>query len=375
MRTALIAALAGILAPLCLGSLAAAQTEPVAPPPPPAAAAPPAPPEAAAAPLPPGRLDQLTAPIALYPDPLLDQILMAATYPLEVVEADRWLQQDGNLALKGDQLAAALTQQRWDPSVKSLVLFPQILRMMDGNLTWTEELGDAFLAEQAAVMDSVQRLRRIAAAAGRLKSTPQEVVANDGAVIVIEEPEPDIVHVPVYDPKLAYGQWPYPDYPPDYFPGYFPSVAGEPLGSGWLDVAIVAPLWGWARPDWHRHHIDVDPKRFTDLNNHWPPIASRTWHHNPWRRERFERAALADQRTVNAVPPSAAIVSMPPVLRTQYAPTVVTAPPAAHPPAAALPVVLRGARVVVVQSFGHRPGPLPEAPRGPVSRVSAPLPR
>jgi hypothetical protein len=377
MRTPLIALLVGILAPICLGS-PAAQTPPPAPPPPADEAVAQSPPEAAAAPIPPERLDQLTAPIALYPDPLLDQILMAATYPLEVVEADRWLQEDGNLTLKGDQLATALAQQRWDPSVKSLVAFPQILRMMDGNLTWTEELGDAFLAGQAAVMDSVQRLRRIAVAAGWLRSTPQEVVSNDGAVIVIEAPEPDIVQVPVYDPNVVYGRWPNPDYPPDYFPDYFPSVAGEPLGFGWFGVAIVAPLWRWARPDWHHHRIDVDPDRFNTLNNHWPAVASRTWRHDPSRRDRFERTAraMADQRTVNAARPTAAVVGMPPVLRTQYAPSVVTAPPPAHAPAAAAPVVLRPpVRMVVVQSFGQRPVPRPEFQRGPVSRVSMPPPR
>ena len=378
MRRALIAALAGILAPICLGSPAAAQTQPPAPPPPAEEAAPTSPPEEAPAPLPPERLDQLTAPIALYPDPLLDQILMAATYPLEVVEADRWLQQDGNLALKGDELAAALMQQRWDPSVKSLMTFPQILRMMDGNLTWTEELGDAFLAGQAAVMDSVQRLRQIAVASGQLRSTRQQVVSNDGAVIVIEAPEPDIVHVPVYDPNVVYGRWPYPDYPPDYFPGYFPSVADEPLGFGWFDVAIVAPLWLWARPDWHRHRIDVDPNRFNALNNHWPAIASGTWRHDPSRRDRFERAAtaLAARPTVNAARPTAAVVGMPPALRTQYAPSIVTAPPPAHAPAAAMPVVLRPpVRMVVVQSFGHRPEPRTEVRRGYVGPVSASPPR
>jgi hypothetical protein len=382
MRRALIAALAGILAPLCPGSLAAAQTQPPAPPAPPEAAAAPSLPLQMAAPLPPERLDQLTAPIALYPDPLLDQILMAATYPLEVVEADRWLQQGDNAVLKGDQLAAALAQQRWDPSVKSLVAFPQILRMMDGKLTWTEELGDAFLAGQAAVMDSVQRLRQTAIASGWLRSTPQEAVSNDGAVIVIEAPQPDIVHVPVYDPNVVYGRWSYPDYPPDYFPGYFPSVAGEPLGFDWLDVAIVAPLWRWARSDWHHHRIDVDPDRFNVLNNHWPVITSRTWQHDAARRDRFERAARASpaRPAVNAARPMAAVVGTPPMLRTQYAPAVVTAPPSApmiaHAPAAAGPVVLRPpVRMVVVQSFGQRPVPRPEFQRGPVSRVAMAPPR
>lgn len=133
-----------------------------------------------------GQLDQLTAPIALYPDALVGQILMAATYPLEIVEAHRWLQDPANAALKGDELAAALQQQSWDLSVKSLVPFPQILQMMDNDLEWTERIGDAFLAQQSAVMDSIQRLRQRAAATGSLTSTPQETVSTEDQDIDIE---------------------------------------------------------------------------------------------------------------------------------------------------------------------------------------------
>jgi len=129
-----------------------------------------------AAPVAPQELDAMLAPVALYPDPLIAQILMASTYPLEVVEADRWLQEPANAGLKGAQLMSALDQQPWDPSVKSLVPFPQILRMMDSNLDWTERLGNAFLADQAAVMDSVQRLRQRAEATGELMSSPQQTV-------------------------------------------------------------------------------------------------------------------------------------------------------------------------------------------------------
>ena len=129
-----------------------------------------------AAPVAPQELDAMLAPVALYPDPLIAQILMASTYPLEVVEADRWLQEPANTGLKGAQLMSALDQQPWDPSVKSLVPFPQILRMMDSNLDWTERLGNAFLADQAAVMDSVQRLRQRAEATGELMSSPQQTV-------------------------------------------------------------------------------------------------------------------------------------------------------------------------------------------------------
>jgi Protein of unknown function (DUF3300) len=124
------------------------------------------------------QLDQLLAPVALHPDQLLGQILMASTYPLEVVEAARWVEDPNNARLKGDQLAAALQDKDWDPSVKSLAPFPQILRMMDDRLDWMQKLGDAFLAQQDEVMDSVQRLRRQAEEAGTLQSSPQQTVTT-----------------------------------------------------------------------------------------------------------------------------------------------------------------------------------------------------
>ena len=134
------------------------------------------------------RLGQMLAPIALYPDDLLADILMAATYPLDVVEAARWLQDPQNVALKGDQLFAALQQKAWDPSVKSLAPFPRILRILDANLEWTEQLGEAYLADPAALMDAVQRLRRRAQSAGRLVTTPQEIVRTEQEPTRIEEP-------------------------------------------------------------------------------------------------------------------------------------------------------------------------------------------
>ena len=124
------------------------------------------------------QLDQLLAPIALYPDALLAQILMAATYPLEVIKADRWLQDPSHAYLRGDQLAGAIEAEAWDPSVKSLVPFPRILRMMDGELDWTEQLGHAVMAQQADVMDSIQRLRHQAAAAGTLWSNSEQRVTT-----------------------------------------------------------------------------------------------------------------------------------------------------------------------------------------------------
>ena len=387
MRAGLLLALAGILAVMLLGPLAAAQNPPPASPPPPEQTAAPSssPPAGQAAPaFTPEQLDQLTAPIALYPDPLVGQILMAATYPLEVVEADRWLQQPANAALKGDQLTVALAQQLWDASVKSLVAFPQILRMMDSNLTWTEQLGDAFLAAQSGVMDSVQRLRQKAEAAGKLQSTPQQTVSTDDGIIVIEEPNPNSVYVPVYDPNVAYGPWPYPDYPPDYFPGLFPGADIGPLGFGWWDVGIIAPLWGWYHWDWHHHRIDIDPHRFNAINPHQPPITSDVWQHDPSHRDgvpyrdpavraRYQGAAAAATiRAARGFPVVAPAAPARPAVNTGAVQPRLAAP--ARPAAEAAPTVLHPAPPLV-QSLGSGPEVRTQSARGQASRMSAPAPR
>ncbi|SDE44154.1 DUF3300 domain-containing protein [Paraburkholderia lycopersici] len=228
----------------------------------------------------PQELDAMLAPIALYPDPLVAQILMAATYPLEVVEADRWRQEPANASIEGEQLTSVLDQQAWDPSVKSLVPFPQILHMMDSNLEWTERLGNAFLDDEAAVMDSVQRLRQRAEAAGKLVSTPQQVVSTNDGVVVIEPANPDIVYIPVYDPMVVYGAWPYPAFPPFYFPEFFGGVIVGGFGFGWIGFATIGPLWGWNHWDWRRHHINLDRDRFGALNGHRPPPGG-VWQHDP----------------------------------------------------------------------------------------------
>ena len=157
----------------------------------------------------------MLAPIALYPDSLLSQILMAATYPLEVVEAARWSR--AHPGLKGDEAVRAADSYNWDPSVKSLVAFPQILDMMDDMLDWTQRLGDAFLDQESQVMDTVQNLRRRAYDAGNLRSTDQYRVDPQGPVIVIEAPNPLEYYVPYYDPFVIYGSWWWPTYPPVYW--------------------------------------------------------------------------------------------------------------------------------------------------------------
>src|SRR6266576_1618379 len=148
-------------------------------------------------------LDQMLAPIALYPDSLLSQIFMASTYPLEVVEAARWSKANPNL--KGDQAVHAIAENTWDSSVKSLVAFPQILMMMDEKLNWMERLGDAFLAQQQEVMDTVQSLRQKASDAGNLKSNDQIRVEQQGPSIVVEPANPQVVYVPYYNPMEIYG--------------------------------------------------------------------------------------------------------------------------------------------------------------------------
>ena len=149
------------------------------------------------------QLDQLVAPIALYPDPLVAQILAAATYPTQVVEADRWIQAQGNAP--ADQIAAGAENHNWDPSVKALTAFPTVLAQMDRNLQWTTDLGNAYYNQPQDVMDSVQAMRQKAQAAGQLRSTPQQVVTNEGGAIAIAPANPTVVYVPVYNPWVVYG--------------------------------------------------------------------------------------------------------------------------------------------------------------------------
>jgi hypothetical protein len=224
-------------------------------------------------------LDQMLAPIALYPDALLSQILMASTYPLEVVEAARWSK--ANSQLKGEQAVHAVTQNAWDPSVKSLVAFPQILHMMDEHLSWTERLGDAFLAQQAQVMDTIQNLRQKAYEAGNLKSSDQVRVEQQGQTIVIEQPNPQVVYVPYYDPWMVYGPWWWPAYPPVYWapwPGFFVSP-GITVGFAWGPGIRVGAGFFFGACNWPRRHVTV-----VNVNNFY-----------------FNKTVTRNQTTVNQV--------------------------------------------------------------------------
>jgi hypothetical protein len=214
---------------------------------------------AQSAPQPPGDLDQLVAPIALYPDALIAQVLGASTYPTQVVEADRWMQENSNL--KGQPLAQAVDQQSWDPSVKALTQFPSVLAMLDTNLAWTSTLGEAYASESQSVLAAIQVMRGRAQQAGYLESTAQESVTNEGQTIVIEPASPDVVYVPEYDPWVVYGA------PVALYPGWTGVVADSPgvyFGVG-IGIGFLAGYgWGWHHwdADWHRHSVWFDHRPY-----------------------------------------------------------------------------------------------------------------
>ncbi|MCL5261459.1 MAG: DUF3300 domain-containing protein [Gammaproteobacteria bacterium] len=237
------------------------------------------------APLKQEQLDQLLAPIALYPDSLLTQILMASTYPVEIVEADRWLNENDNKNLTGDDLAKALEAKTWDPSVKSLVNFPQVLDMMNNQLGWTQQLGYAVMAQQQDVLDTVQKLRQKAQKNGKLKTTSQQTVSTDSSNdIIIEPASPTVVYVPIYNPSVVYGPWWWPYYPPYYFyplgygvPGNFIAfTAGYILGSSWG--------YSWGGFDWRHGYMDVNVNRNINYNRNINRNSfnnQHSWKHDP----------------------------------------------------------------------------------------------
>ena len=210
----------------------------------------------------PEQLQRLVAPIALYPDSLVAQILAASTYPEQVVEADRWVQ--ANPELKGEALGEAVNQQPWDPSVKALTAFPSVLGNMDKNLSWTSSLGDAYYNQQQDVMDAIQVMRQRAEAAGNLKTTPQQIVTTQGPTIVVEPADPDIVYVPAYDPWLVYGlplvAWPgWYAYPGIWYGGPY-LFFGPGYGIGWFGHYG----WGWGHWgfDWRNRYPIYDHRRY-----------------------------------------------------------------------------------------------------------------
>jgi Protein of unknown function (DUF3300) len=279
----------------------------------------------------PEELEQIAAPIALYPDPLVAQIFMASTYPVEIVQAARFAQANPNL--KGDQLNEELKKQDWDDSVKSLLSFPDVLAMMDQKLDWTQKLGDAVLGQQKELMDAIQRLRAKAQASGNLKTTEQQKVTVEPAaspptapapgtpppssapppqIITIQPANPQVIYVPTYEPAAVYGGWPYPAYPPYayYPPGY---VAGTAMLSFGVGMAVGAAAWGGC--NWGHGEIDVDVDRQSNFNRNVNRTSNvntqrsqqranaqggkQSWQHDPGHRKGAQYRDTATQQRFN----------------------------------------------------------------------------
>ena len=285
MRAVFCAAL--LLAPG--GGLLAAQQPPQLPPPGQALA--------------PDQLDDLVAPIALYPDPLVSQILVASTYPLELVQASQWLQR--NPGFTGAALTQAAQQQNWDPSIQALVVFPDLVKRLNQDITWTTNLGNAFLSQQGDVMDAVQRMRLKAQQAGKLSSTSQQTVTttNDSGqpVIAIEPANPQMMYLPYYDPAFIWGPPLYYPYANWYYPGaYFGFGIGIPMGlyfgGGWGGWGG----WGW-EPGWGGHNIIVNNSFIHRYNFNSRGIGSLSgrsaWSHDASHRQGvpYSNAALANR--------------------------------------------------------------------------------
>lgn len=239
------------------------------------------------------QLDQMLAQVALYPDALLSQVLMASTYPGDVAEAASW--SAANPKAQGDDAVKQVGSKSWDPSVQSLVAFPQVLAQMKQHPDWVQNLGDAFLAQPEDVMASVQRLRAQAQKAGNLKSTEQQKVVVEQAppgstsasptIIQIEPANPEVVYVPSYNPTVVYGSWPYPAYPPTYWPpppGYYYPVGtalatGLAFGAG---IAIANSLWGGF--NWGHNDVNINVNRYNNINtnNRISGNGNVGWNHN-----------------------------------------------------------------------------------------------
>jgi hypothetical protein len=248
--------------------------------------------------LPPEQLDSLVAPIALYPDPLLGQVLVASTYPLEIVQLQQWLAK--NTALKDKALTDAVAKQPWDPSIQSMAALPDVVKRLGDDIQWTTQLGNAFLAQQADVMDAVQRMRKKAEGTGALKTNEQQKVetkvVEQKTVIVIEQANPQVVYVPTYNPVVVYGPPVY-AYPPIYYPPYYPPSTGAVVAAGVISFGVgiaIGAAWGhggWGYGcGWGHNDINVNINnsfnrnaninRNTNVNRG----GNSSWSHNPQHR-------------------------------------------------------------------------------------------
>lgn len=242
------------------------------------------------------QLDSLLAPVALYPDTVLSHVLIASTYPLEVVEADRWAR--NNTRYKGDDAVDAVDNRDWDPSVKALVAFPDILRRMSEDLDWTQQLGDAFLADEERVMDSVQKLRNRAYASGHLDKVEHVRVIREEKTIVIEPSVERVVYVPAYDTRVVYGSWWWPDYPPVYWT--YPSSYVFVSGFYWGPRVYIGPQFYFSGCHWRDRRVYVVDRhhhhghRFYDSRSVVRHVDATRWSHNPTHRR---GVAYYDNRT------------------------------------------------------------------------------
>ncbi len=237
----------------------------------------------------PDQLDSLVAPIALYPDPILSQVLVASTYPLEIVEAERWLQQ--NSSLQGKALVDAAAKQTWDASVQALVMLPDLLKRLNQDITWTSDLGNVFLAQQAGVMEAVQRMRQKAQSKGALQSTKEQQVTTTtqggNTYIEIMPASPQMVYVPEYNPEAVWGPPAYYPYPPIYYPPSTGAIIAAGAISFGVGVAVGAIWgggwggWGWGC-GWGRNNVVINNNFIS--SNHFNRVNvgnGNNWVHNP----------------------------------------------------------------------------------------------
>jgi hypothetical protein len=284
-------------------------------------AAPPLPraqqPGAEVQPFKPEQLEQIVAPIALYPDPLVAQIFMAATYPLEILLAARFAKANANL--KGAALNEELKKHDWDDSVKALVSFPQVLEMMDSQVEWMQKLGDAVLAQQKEAMEAIQRLRAKAQGTGNLQSTEQQKVIVEQAqgsqqqtIIRIEPANPDVIYVPTYNPTVVYGGWPYPAYPPYY---YYPPYYPVGYGALWFGAGMLVGGAIWGGINWGGGNMDIHVEHHNNFNRNVNrgdrvnPLSGErgsgargdraSWRHNPEHRKGTQYRDAATQQRFN----------------------------------------------------------------------------
>jgi hypothetical protein len=239
----------------------------------------------------PEEIEALVAPIALYPDSVLSQVLMASTYPLEIVHAARWVKANPNV--KGDAAVKAVEKEPWDVSVKSLVAFPQILEPMNDKLDWTKKLGDAFLAQQKDVFAAVQRLRARAKESGNLKSNEQQNVIVEPApagsqtttatIVKIEPANPQVIYVPAYNPSVVYGAWSYPAYPPTYWPPYPAYYPGQALMTGFAwGIGLAAAGAIFSNANWGHGDVNINVNKAANIDRNFDrtKVEGGRWQHD-----------------------------------------------------------------------------------------------